>query len=64
MRDFRGDTLSWNTEGGVIELVLDRAPCNEIGSETLAELEQFAAALPSLESCGADLLAPMYFCTR
>ena len=30
---------------GAIELLLDRAPCNEIGSATLAELEQFVAAL-------------------
>ncbi len=47
MRDFRGETLSWNAEGGVIELVLDRAPCNEIGSATLAELEKFVARLRS-----------------
>ena len=38
-------TLSWSVADGTIELVLDRAPCNEIGSETLAELEQFVAAL-------------------
>ena len=34
---------------GTIELSLDRAPCNEIGSETLAELENFVAALDSLQ---------------
>ncbi len=43
MKDFRGDTLSWSAEGGVIELVLDRAPCNEIGSATLVELEKFVS---------------------
>jgi enoyl-CoA hydratase len=49
MRDFRGKTLRWQLTDGVIELVLDRAPCNEIGSETLDELEQFVSALASLE---------------
>jgi enoyl-CoA hydratase len=49
MKTFRGQTLSWDSGDGVIELVLDRAPCNEIGSATLAELEKFVAALESLE---------------
>lgn len=33
-----------------MELTLDRAPCNEIGTQTLAELEQFVAALESLHT--------------
>lgn len=45
MKSFQGKTLSWRVAEGVIELSLDRAPCNEIGSATLAELEQFIAAL-------------------
>jgi len=49
MKQFTGKTLSWQVSGGTIELLLDRAPCNEIGSATLGELEQFAAALDSLE---------------
>jgi enoyl-CoA hydratase len=49
MKNFQGKTLSWKTADGAIELVLDRAPCNEIGSETLAELEEFVAALESLQ---------------
>src|SRR5271155_3366000 len=49
MKTFSGKALSWRTTDGTIELVLDRAPCNEIGSVTLAELEQFVAALGSLE---------------
>ena len=58
MRDFRGDTLSWNAEGSVIELVLDRAPCNEIGSATLVELEKFIAALETLqEDCHALIIS-------
>ncbi len=46
---FAGQTLSWEIRDGVVELALHRAPCNEIGSRTLEELERFAAALPDLE---------------
>jgi enoyl-CoA hydratase len=49
MNTFRGKTLSWQMADGVIELVLDRAPCNEIGSATLDELEQFASALGAMQ---------------
>jgi enoyl-CoA hydratase len=49
MKTFSGETLSWNAADGTVELVLDRAPCNEIGSATLGELEEFVAALGSLE---------------
>lgn len=49
MKMFQGKTLSWNAADGTIELLLDRAPCNEIGSATLGELEQFVAALESLQ---------------
>jgi enoyl-CoA hydratase len=45
MKTFSGKTLSWSASEGTIELILDRAPCNEIGSATLGELEQFVAAL-------------------
>ena len=48
MNNFRGKTLSWHVADGVIELVLDRPPCNEIGLETLGELEQFVASLEPL----------------
>ncbi|MGA8013082.1 MAG: enoyl-CoA hydratase/isomerase family protein [Candidatus Acidiferrales bacterium] len=48
MKNFSGKTLSWKLSDGTIELVLDRAPCNEIGSATLGELEQFVAAFESL----------------
>jgi enoyl-CoA hydratase/carnithine racemase len=41
MKAFKGKALSWHVADGVIELVLDREPCNEIGSTTLGELEQF-----------------------
>ena len=49
MKSFRGETLSWQVVNGAIEVTLDRAPCNEIGSATLGELERFVAALPALQ---------------
>ena len=49
MKSFQGKTLSWEIDSGAIELVLNRASCNEIGSETLAELEKFADAFESLK---------------
>jgi enoyl-CoA hydratase/carnithine racemase len=55
MKSFTGEALSWGMHEGCVELALHRAPCNEIGSATLAELEQFAAALPALEA-GAHAL--------
>jgi enoyl-CoA hydratase len=58
MNSFRGETLSWNAKDGVIELVLDRAPCNEIGSVTLAELEKFADGLDTLQKhCHALIIS-------
>lgn len=49
MRDFKGQALSWKSERGIIELALHRAPCNELGSMSLAELERFATELDELE---------------
>ena len=48
MKKFTGKALRWEWREGVIELTLDRAPANEIGLETLADLEQFAASIPVL----------------
>ncbi len=45
----RTRTLSWEQKDGIIELALHRDPCNEIGSSTLEDLEQFVAALDRLE---------------
>ncbi len=50
MKEFKGKTLSWELREGAVELALHREPCNEIGSETLAELEQFVEALKVAES--------------
>jgi enoyl-CoA hydratase/carnithine racemase len=58
MKNFRGETLSWQVADGTIELVLDHAPCNEIGSATLGELEQFVDSLESLEkTCHALIIS-------
>jgi enoyl-CoA hydratase/carnithine racemase len=48
MKSFRGKALSWEVVDGTIEVVLDRAPCNEIGLTTLPELEKLVAVLDSL----------------
>jgi enoyl-CoA hydratase/carnithine racemase len=48
MKSFQGKTLSWNVVDGAIEVVLDHAPCNEIGLETLVELERFTLVLDTL----------------
>jgi enoyl-CoA hydratase/carnithine racemase len=48
MKQFHGKALRWDWRDGVVELALDYAPINEIGTVMLAELEQFAAAIPAL----------------
>jgi enoyl-CoA hydratase/carnithine racemase len=48
MKSWQGQSLSWGTKDGVIELALHRSPCNEIGSRTLDELEKFTNALDGL----------------
>jgi enoyl-CoA hydratase/carnithine racemase len=48
MKTFAGKTLRWEWREGVIELTLDHAPANEIGTAMLAELEQFVAAFGAL----------------
>jgi enoyl-CoA hydratase len=48
MKQFQGQTLSWDVANGVIELALHREPCNEIGALTTEELEQFVAELGAL----------------
>src|SRR5713101_352156 len=48
MNHFAGKTLRWDWRDGIVELTLDHEPANEIGTETLADLEKFAAAIPAL----------------
>jgi enoyl-CoA hydratase len=46
---FNGNAMSYRVDNGVVELALHRAPCNEIGSSSLDELESFTQALQALE---------------
>lgn len=48
MRSFTGQALRWEWRDGVIELVLDRPPANEIGTVMLGELEKFVEAAAEL----------------
>jgi enoyl-CoA hydratase/carnithine racemase len=56
MNDFRGECVSWGVNKGVVELALHREPCNEIGSVTLDELEQFVTELLALAEYDAHAL--------
>ena len=47
MKEHQGNAVSWGATDGVLELQLHRAPCNEIGTTTLAELEAFVGVLQS-----------------
>ena len=49
MKDYKGQSISWQLDSGIIELALHREPCNELGTQSLAEFEKFTAALPELE---------------
>lgn len=66
MTNFNGQTLSWQLTDGVVELALHRLPCNEIGSTTLHELEQFVAALATMSDQAEALIVysklPAGFC--
>jgi enoyl-CoA hydratase len=48
--EHRGDAFSWVFADGVIELAMHRAPCNELGSAALEELEQFTTALQNMQA--------------
>ncbi|MBI3894757.1 MAG: enoyl-CoA hydratase/isomerase family protein [Acidobacteria bacterium] len=50
MKNFHGETLSWEFVNGRLELALHREPCNEIGSQTLVELEQFVEVLKKVSN--------------
>jgi 3-hydroxyacyl-CoA dehydrogenase/enoyl-CoA hydratase/3-hydroxybutyryl-CoA epimerase len=50
MKSFAGKALRWEWREGVIELTLDHAPANEIGTAMLGELEKFVSALDSIAS--------------
>jgi enoyl-CoA hydratase/carnithine racemase len=48
VKSFKGQTLSWEWREGVLEIVFDHAPANEIGTLMVADLEKFVAAIPTL----------------
>jgi enoyl-CoA hydratase/carnithine racemase len=50
MNFFKGKALSWEVRDGVLELMLDHPPANEIGTAMLADLEKFVAGFPSLQN--------------
>ncbi len=56
MNSFTGTTLSWSLRESAIELELHRLPANEIGTEMLAELEQFIAALDGLAQHASSVI--------
>ncbi|HUL32259.1 MAG TPA: enoyl-CoA hydratase/isomerase family protein [Candidatus Eisenbacteria bacterium] len=66
VKEFRGEALRWEWRDGVIELTLDHAPLNEIGTLLLGELETFVAAIGGLAPItGACVIAsarPAGFC--
>jgi enoyl-CoA hydratase/carnithine racemase len=50
MKRYQGEALSWELNGGIVELALHREPANEIGTLMLKELETFVASLEQLEA--------------
>jgi enoyl-CoA hydratase/carnithine racemase len=48
VKSFAGKALRWQWREGVMELMLDREPANEIGLAMLEELERFVAAMDAL----------------
>jgi|SRR5580658_3959812 enoyl-CoA hydratase len=56
MNEFTGKTLSWKLSGGIVEVELHYAPCNEIGIAMLDELELLVKALPQIESQASALI--------
>jgi enoyl-CoA hydratase/carnithine racemase len=48
MKRFVGKTLRWEWHDGILELILDHEPANEIGTAMLADLEKFTDAFPGL----------------
>jgi enoyl-CoA hydratase/carnithine racemase len=48
--------LSWQVKDHVVEVALHRAPCNELGSLSLEELEKFAGEFESLQRDAHSLI--------
>jgi enoyl-CoA hydratase len=56
MKSFSGKTISWEVKDGAIEVALHREPANEIGTQSLQDLEQLASVLPVLEESSHALI--------
>ncbi len=65
-KEFRGEALRWEWRDAVVELTLDFAPLNEIGTVMLADLEKFVAAFeglaPITSACVISSARPGGFC--
>jgi enoyl-CoA hydratase/carnithine racemase len=48
VKSYKGQSLSWEWRDGVVEVLLDHPPANEIGTLMVGELEKFVAAIPEL----------------
>lgn len=48
LTEFQGKALRWQLQGAVLEVTLDHAPLNEIGTAMLADLEFLAECIPAL----------------
>ncbi len=51
-----GEAMSWEFKEGLVELRLHRTPCNEIGSNSLDELEAFSRYLQLLDQSAHAVL--------
>jgi enoyl-CoA hydratase/carnithine racemase len=56
MTSGQSKSLSWEMKDGVLELALHQAPCNEIGTQMLDDLERFVAALEAAGSANALII--------
>jgi len=56
MNEFSGKTLSWKLSGGIVEVEMHYAPCNEIGTAMLEDFERLVQTLPELESEAAAMI--------
>ncbi len=54
--EYKGQALSWSVNSGIVEVALRRAPCNEIGTIALADLERLAMSLDHLEQEAHSLI--------
>ncbi len=66
VKEFHGKALRWEWRDAVVELTLDFAPLNEIGTVMLADLEKFVSAFdglaPITSACVIASARPGGFC--